>query len=560
MNDSRQLVGQLVLGRYRVVRELAHGGMGIVYLGRTEGAAGFTKPVVVKRILPSLTDQEESAALFVREARILSHLQHSGIVSIIDFGQSDSAYLMLLEYVHGYNLSQWLRYTVGRGSKFPINIAIHIMIRVLDALHYAQSSIGADGRPLGIIHRDISPGNILIDAHGNVKLADFGVARMTDETDEFKTKQGIFKGKVPFIAPEIFLGKPASIQSDVYACGLVLYQLLAGRNPFTTGDMGSTLMRVVSHQPPPIGSIREGVPPLIEKHIMRATSKEPTERFETAAQFADALRNARRLSDEESSAELSKRVLVDFNGVMPLKLKLEPLNIRDAAWREEQNTCPSHQVPLDSSQRIPLALPGTPSPPNPTKIAEPVKRSPARGAARKWAPFAAISLCALVGLQWIALDRRPTVDTRFVVVENTADDIETETALDSEQDPQGTSTANAPSKSPPERKAKPTSSKKKRAPAKSGPDARKLSRTFAKRHSRIESCFSRDTTELSRRPKLSVHFTIDTMGKVVDAQLSPRALAKTSSGKCILQIARGTRFGPQTKGVTFAIPITARVK
>ncbi|HEX5098716.1 MAG TPA: serine/threonine-protein kinase, partial [Polyangiaceae bacterium] len=166
--SAPSLSGRVLLGRYRVVRPLARGGMGVVYLGRVEGAAGFAKPVVIKALLTNPTQAEEGEHLFAREARIVSHLQHPGIVSVFDFGQVDGTHVMVLEYVHGYNLGQWFRYVTDARGAVPVHHATHIVLGVLDALDYAHRLTRPDGTPFGIVHRDISPGNVLIDDQGRV--------------------------------------------------------------------------------------------------------------------------------------------------------------------------------------------------------------------------------------------------------------------------------------------------------------------------------------------------------------------------------------------------------
>jgi len=198
------MIGQLVLGRYRVVQLLARGGMGAVYLTRVEGAAGFAKPVVVKRILPHLSDSNDDQQRFIREAQILSNLRHPNIVNVIDFGKVEGAYLMVLEYVHGYHLGQWMKYVIGSRGRMPWEASIFVMLQVLAALNYAHTHSRSGGTSATIIHGDISPGNILIDVEGNVRLADFGIARIEAEQASRKGSiDGMFRGKLSYSAPEL---------------------------------------------------------------------------------------------------------------------------------------------------------------------------------------------------------------------------------------------------------------------------------------------------------------------------------------------------------------------
>src|ERR1051325_5231824 len=334
MNDKpRKMQGTLVLGRYRIVKQIARGGMGVVYLARTEGAQGFTRPVIVKRIIPDLAADEPTARAFVREARILANLQHPCIVNVIDFNEEDGAYVMVLEYVHGYNLGQWHKYVVETRGAFPVKYAIYIISRVLDALQYAHTLTRPDGTTMQIVHRDVSPGNILIDTQGHVKLLDFGIAR-ADESDEYRTREGMFKGKLSYSAPEVYDGV-TSPKSDVYSAGVVLYQLLSGDNPFRGKDMAEIVRRVLSYKLPPIGKTRPDVSPALDQAIDRALVKNPQQRYPSAAAFADALRTVREEREEDFVTEFIDDVFNDFNGDMPQKLGLEPLQARDAAWRAD---------------------------------------------------------------------------------------------------------------------------------------------------------------------------------------------------------------------------------
>src|SRR6185369_930472 len=264
--------GRVVLGRYRIVAPLARGGMGIIYLGRLEGAAGFAKPVVIKTVIPDAKDTR-AAQLFVREARILSNLEHPSIVGVLDFGEVDGEYIMVLEYVHGFHLGFWARYVREARGEMPVTQAVEVMLPVLDALEFAHRLARADGTPLDIVHRDVSPANILIDQSGHVKLHDFGIARMAD--DEFKTQDGTFRGTLSFTAPETLQGIAASARSDLYACGVILYQLLTGSNPFRGEQPSETLHRVVTFVPPRLGTLRKDVPPAIDDAIAKAMEKDP---------------------------------------------------------------------------------------------------------------------------------------------------------------------------------------------------------------------------------------------------------------------------------------------
>src|ERR1700689_378094 len=227
MNAPDPFVGRKVLGRYRVVRSIGRGGMGLIYLARVEGAAHFVKPAVVKRAAPDLLAKEPSLLQIMgREARIMSHLNHPSIVRVIDFAEEDGAYLLVLDYVSGFHLGQWHRFMRGSGRSFPIDLGIHIVCKVLDALHYAHTTRGPDGTLLGIVHRDVSPGNVLLDVDGSIKLSDFGIARMHSDQTETTSQPSLLKGKFAYMAPELLSRAVPSPATDLYAAAVVLHELL----------------------------------------------------------------------------------------------------------------------------------------------------------------------------------------------------------------------------------------------------------------------------------------------------------------------------------------------
>ncbi|HVU03216.1 MAG TPA: protein kinase [Polyangiaceae bacterium] len=571
------LSGTQILGRYRVVKPLARGGMGVVYLARTEGAAGFTRPVVVKRIIPDLAGDETTANAFVREARILANLQHPGIVNVIDFDEEDGAYVMVLEYVHGYNLGQWHKYVVDTRKRFPIDYAIYCVTHVLDALHYAHTFTRNDGTPMQIVHRDVSPGNILVDTQGHVKLLDFGIAR-ANEGGEYKTRDGMFKGKLAYSAPEVYDGKSASPRSDVYSTAVVLYQLLSGENPFRGKDVAEIVRRVISEKPAPIAAKREDISAELDEVLERALAKDPADRFPTAAAFADALRSARPRREEDFVTELVDDVWNDFHGDMPERLNLEPLQARDAAWRAAtdgegrsplRSTPPPTEPPTDTLVE-PQALPAASE--NPTQIDAPPATSAAPrvaaapGAKTPWIAVvgAAVAVSA-AGYTFFAGRKPAEPASRFVVVEKESRE---EPPPSAEPPPAAAAAEPAPSaeatpppapSSAPEKPTAALADPGEKAPRTvSAPDPATLSRAVSKQRGRIESCFLSHVKEVDGRPEVSVRFHLAATGHVESAELSPAALSATPLGQCLLQVMRSTDFGPLSEPVSFTIPITAR--
>jgi serine/threonine protein kinase len=564
-DSNTALQGQIVLGRYRVVRPLARGGMGVVYLGRVEGAAGFAKPVVIKAVIGSFGTAAESEQLFAREARIVANLQHPNIVAVIDFGQVERSHVMVLEYVHGYHLGQWFRYVTQTRGRMPTRHAIHVVLHVLDALAFAHGVARADGKALGIVHRDVSPANVLLDVRGQVKLSDFGIARSAD--DEFKTQEGLFRGTLPYSAPEALQGGAASPAFDQYAAAVVLYQLLSGQNPFKGAEPPETVARVLTHVPPPVSTFCPDVPIGVEAAIRTALAKDPRGRFQSVEDFARAIRSACVWSEREAADAFAAQIEADFNGAMAETLGLESLAVREASWRDAQDGTPdrrnslsstppgivSGSQPIDASERttnakaldVVTARVGSAKMQELTARARssdaagPKVQPPARQRTWVWIVLAALAAGAGSAAVLVLAPLREAPRSSVVVIDrqNADDAIEATAPLpDTAAPPVATASAvvAGPVESAPALPLKPAA----RAPAETG--AAPLARAF-------------------QRQGVSVRFQIDASGKVQQAAVTPASVAATPLGGCITDVARATTFGPQPEPVAFSIPIAARV-
>ncbi len=348
------MTGRVLLGRYRIVRRLAVGGMGVVYLARTEGARGFVKPVVVKLILPTFSSDESFLKMFVREAQILSKLNDPGIVSVIDFEQEKNFYIMVLEYVHGFQLREWLKYREFKRKPLPTDIIINIILKVLEPLHHAHTVKNEDGHLLGVVHQDISPSNILINTDGRVKLVDFGIARVVEGSEDGSTTtgKGGFQGKLSYSAPERFSGKPATIKCDLYSAGVVLHQLLIGKNEFFAKSHANTIAQVLHHRPSPVTLRRPDAPPELDRVIQKSLSKDPDYRYETAMEFADALRPFLKAESHILDEQMAEMVAEDFSDEMAELLGVEPLGLREKAWRKPSVTPPPSEDEQENTRRI----------------------------------------------------------------------------------------------------------------------------------------------------------------------------------------------------------------
>ena len=205
--------------RYRVLKRLASGGMAEVFVAESAGIEGFRKQVAIKRVLPQLSKKEQFIAMFLDEARLSAHLSHSNVVSVFDIGVGDGTYFIVMEYVDGADLKAVMDYTKKVGRPIPVEAAVYVATRICQGLAYAHELKG-DGKPLQIIHRDITPANVLITRYGEVKIVDFGLAKASSQLAA--SDAGVIKGKFGYLAPETVMEKPVDQRVDVFAVGIIL--------------------------------------------------------------------------------------------------------------------------------------------------------------------------------------------------------------------------------------------------------------------------------------------------------------------------------------------------
>ncbi len=275
------------LGPYELVERLATGGMAEVYLARRAGPHGFAKQVAVKRILPQLASDPDFVAMFVDEARVTGRLQHPNIVSVFDFGEEDGELYMAMEYVDGTTGARLIRAAAARSEDIPLEVSIHIALSVLRGLEYAHAACDEHGKPLCLVHRDVSPGNVLIDRSGAVKLTDFGIARAAEF--ERRTDVGQLKGKLGYMSPEQVVGRELDARSDLFTLGIVLAEMITVRPLFSGGRELDVLLRIRDADVSALDRNAGRVPDDVRGVLFRALAKDPAERYPNAASFAQAL-------------------------------------------------------------------------------------------------------------------------------------------------------------------------------------------------------------------------------------------------------------------------------
>ncbi|WIG93216.1 protein kinase [Myxococcus sp. SDU36] len=274
-------------GRYTLLSHLATGGMGEIYLARLEGAQGFEKLCVIKKILPQLAADTDFVERFVGEARTLVRLSHGSIAQVLDMGLHEDEAYMALEHVDGKDLRKVGARVRDRQMPLPVTFILYTMGRVLDALAYAHRKKDDDGEDLKLVHRDISPQNILISYEGEVKVVDFGLAK--SRLSAAKTNPSIILGKFLYMSPEQARHQPVDRRSDLYAVGLCLYELICGKNPFDGVHPGELMSLVANPRIAPLDQVEPLTPPAVTALVAKALAVDPSQRFQTAEEFRGRL-------------------------------------------------------------------------------------------------------------------------------------------------------------------------------------------------------------------------------------------------------------------------------
>jgi eukaryotic-like serine/threonine-protein kinase len=275
------------LGRYQLMFLLGQGGMGEVHLARLTGAAGFEKLCIVKTILPAMQADPQFVERFHHEARVLVQLTHAHIAQVHDMGEADGTLYMAIEYVPGVDLSRVLRRVAQAQIAMPIPIAIHLGKQVAEALGYAHRKTGPDGTLMSIVHRDVSPQNVMVSYDGDAKVIDFGLAKSAGRSNQ--TMPSTVMGKLGYMSPEQAVGKPLDSRSDIYSAGIVLWEMLAGRPLFGDGTMSEMVARMAMPQVPSLRSIRPDVSETLDRVVLRALAVSPVERYGRADELSRAL-------------------------------------------------------------------------------------------------------------------------------------------------------------------------------------------------------------------------------------------------------------------------------
>ena len=274
-------------GKYYLIDRIATGVMAEIFKAKSYSTAGFEKVQVIKRILSHLSDNEEFVDMFIDEAKISVSLQHANLVQIYDFGRIRENYFIAMEWIDGKDVKQMLRKLAQRRKLLPEEFAVFIAHETCKGLDYAHNKQDINGDNLGIVHRDMSPSNVLVSYEGEVKIADFGIAKA--EMSQYDTKDGVLKGKFEYMSPEQAHGRDTTQQSDLFSAGIILYEMLTGRRLFKEQNEIKTLERIKSVDVRPPSSLNPNIPQRLDDIVMKALQKDLDKRFQSAREFQQDL-------------------------------------------------------------------------------------------------------------------------------------------------------------------------------------------------------------------------------------------------------------------------------
>jgi serine/threonine-protein kinase len=350
------------IGRYTVFEEFASGGMASVHFGRLYGAAGFSRVVAIKRLHLHLLKDPSFADMFVTEARLAARVRHPNVVEILDVIADEQEIALVMEYVAGESLVALVRSAAQRGETLPLDVATGIMVGILQGLHAAHEARDERGQPLFIVHRDVSPHNVLVGADGVARVFDFGIAKAVEAAEN--TDPGLLKGKASYMAPEQIQGAPLSRAADIFAAGVVFWELLTGRKLFGGRDNAERLYKVLEGGYPRPSEYQPEIPAALDDAVMRAMAPHPEDRFATALEYAEAVEHATFLA--------SPRTIGNWVSMMAS----ETLALQDELMTAVEGLPPESATPIAariaeeglSTFPPPAAVPRfTPSPPPPRR-------------------------------------------------------------------------------------------------------------------------------------------------------------------------------------------------
>ncbi|MEZ4287944.1 MAG: serine/threonine-protein kinase [Polyangiales bacterium] len=344
------------LGSYTLVRRVAVGGMAEIFVGKTTGIGGIEKTVAIKVIHPRHVEDEEFVNMLIEEAKLSVLLNHQNIVQVLDLGRIDNTYFIVMEHVDGVDLHRLLRDYESTNSALPIDVALYIGIELCEALDYAHRRQDERGRMLNLVHRDVSPQNVLISRAGEVKLADFGIAKAAHRGAD--TGSGMIKGKYHYMSPEQAWAEPLDNRSDVYSTALVIWEALTGRMLHQDMDVAALVSTIRDLRPEPPSKYRPEVPIEVDEVILRALQPQPEARYQDADQFRAALsRVLSAVSGGSPSSDLASLVEESSKREAVVRPRRHSSNFPMPSLSKDEFTPSDHSVIFTRAGKRPSAPP-----------------------------------------------------------------------------------------------------------------------------------------------------------------------------------------------------------
>jgi serine/threonine protein kinase len=338
-------------GPYRLLERIAAGGMAEVFRAKRTGVEGFEKILAVKRILPHLSDNKEFVEMFVDEAKMVAGLTHPNIVQIFDLGRIETTYFIAMEYVQGKDLRTILKRAKEKGSRIPLDLSVLVISRVCSALEYAHRKKDEEGQPLKIVHRDISPQNILISYEGEVKLTDFGIAKATSKAST--TDRGALRGKLLYMSPEQASGAPMDRRSDVFSLGVVFYEMITDSKPFLGTSEKGILEMVRECRVEPPRALNPRVPASLEYVVMKALEKNPDLRYQDASEMCRDLERVLHERQPPAASELARFMEALFAGSLPAAVGSDDMQSGDDGIEIDLDMGEDPSEPAEEAKRNP---------------------------------------------------------------------------------------------------------------------------------------------------------------------------------------------------------------
>ncbi|MGZ3459646.1 MAG: serine/threonine protein kinase, partial [Archangium sp.] len=398
-------------GKFLLLDRINIGGMAEVWRGKMFGAGGFERLVAIKRILPNIAEDDEFVTMFLDEANISAQLDHPHIAKVEDHGRSSNSYFIAMEYIPGKDMRAIFDHCRKKGEPAPVPLVAFMVSKMCEGLDYAHRKKDPLGRDLHIIHRDISPQNVLISFDGEVKVIDFGIAKAAGKVS--KTQIGILKGKFGYMSPEQIRGLPMDRRGDIFAIGVCLYELLTGERLFVGNTDASVLEKVRKAEVVPPSTYNRRIPKVLDKIVLKALAREVEDRYQYASELGDDLRRFLLTSGSTFGREdLMQYMKVTFAEDVESERQRQqeyadikpPEGMRAAIERDFGGASPAPQAPAPASASSVPSQPPVESPRPP--FLGIVRRAPTPGALPRIAGLAALVLVAVLGVVGFAM-RRP---------------------------------------------------------------------------------------------------------------------------------------------------------